>query len=100
MRVVFLGRRTSDTWGTIYPASGPRRENPTCCLYGLLLMMMYKGAVRDLVERYLSSVAMAISLSGFGAPNVSETLWKPRSHWSDLVKLPLIVMIPAGPGIL
>ena len=51
----FLGRRTSDTWGTIYPASGPRRENPTCCLSDLVLMMMYRGAVRALVERDLSS---------------------------------------------
>src|ERR1041385_3181740 len=49
------GRRTSDTWGTIYPASGPRRENPTCCLSDLLLMKIYRGAVRALVERDLSS---------------------------------------------
>src|SRR4051812_32963309 len=50
-----IGRRTSDTWGTIYPASGPRRENPTCCLSDLVLMMMYRGAVRALVERDLYS---------------------------------------------
>ena len=43
-----------DTRGTIYPVSGPRRENPTCCLYDLVFMMMYMGAVRALVERDLS----------------------------------------------
>src|ERR1041384_927290 len=53
--VLLVGRRTSDTWGTIYPASGPRRENPTCCLSDLVLMMMYSCAVRALVERDLSS---------------------------------------------
>ena len=40
-----------DTRGMIYPASGPRRENPTCCLSDLVFMMMYMGAVRALVER-------------------------------------------------
>src|ERR1041385_1986049 len=48
----------------------------------------------------LLSVNMEISFSCCRAPNVSETLWKSRSHWSDLVKLPLTMMIPAGPGIL
>src|ERR1041385_8964233 len=55
MRMEFLGWRTSDTWGTIYPASGPRRENPTCCLSDLVLMMMYMGALRALGERDLCS---------------------------------------------
>ena len=48
--------RTSDTRGTIYPASGPGRENPTCCLSDLVLMMMYRGAVRASVERDLRDV--------------------------------------------
>src|SRR3954463_3364465 len=50
--------------------------------------------------KMLLSVAMAISLSSCSTPKVSETLWKSRSHWSDLVKLPLTVMTPADPGIL
>ena len=50
-----IGSRTGDTRGMIYPASGPRRENPTCCLSDLVLMMMYSGAARDLVERDLSN---------------------------------------------
>src|SRR4051812_47826692 len=55
MRIDILGRRTSDTWDTIYPASGPQRENPTCCLSDLVLMMMYRSVVRALVERDYSS---------------------------------------------
>ena len=52
--MVGFGRWTSNTRDTIYPASGPRRENPTCCLSDLVLMMMYRGAVRALVESDLS----------------------------------------------
>src|ERR1041385_3612042 len=48
--VLLLGRWTSNTWGTIYPTLGPRRENPTCYLSDLVLMTMYRGAVRALVE--------------------------------------------------
>ena len=41
-----FGRLTSNTGDTIYPASGPRRENPTCCLSDLVFEVELHGAAR------------------------------------------------------
>src|SRR3954470_23026853 len=47
---------------------------------------------------FYGSVSSA-ALLAWCAPNVSDILWNSLSQRSDLMKLPLTVMTPRGPGI-